>query len=57
MSQQDGPGEVNHTHECSECGCPFACTCPAPFGDPALHGDQDAEVGDPWYVIAPEWRV
>jgi hypothetical protein len=25
--------------------------------DPALHGEQDAEVGDPWYVIAPEWRV
>jgi hypothetical protein len=25
--------------------------------DPALHGEQDVEVGDPWYVIAPEWRV
>ncbi len=34
MTQQDGPAEVDHTHECSECGCPFACTCPAPFGDP-----------------------
>lgn len=25
--------------------------------DPAIHGEQDAEPGDPWYVIAPEWSV
>ncbi len=25
--------------------------------DPALHGEQDAEVGDAWYVVAEEWRV
>ncbi len=25
--------------------------------DPAIHGEQDAEVGDPWFVVAEEWRV
>ncbi len=25
--------------------------------DPALHGEQDAEAGDAWYVIAEAWRV
>ncbi len=25
--------------------------------DPAIHGEQDAEVGDPWFVVAEAWRV